>query len=193
MIIVSHPRSGATKFCLDLERETGKKFEGELSPCYMEGLGGLYQEKAASHETGFQPTYTRKKWLDLLKLPDEKILLVNRFGVLLADQADVIVLREDFMASLMSMTDLLYKFSGTTVGGALTWTRAMVQETYGLLTYCCESDKEIVWFEDLYPNHEQKLKNLDDDGVSFYKNIYKDYLSQTPISKQIKFLRTRNS
>ena len=193
MIIVSHARSGATKFCQDLERETGKIFAGELYPGYIEQLGANAQPKALVHETEFQPTYTRGQWLKLIERPSSKIILVNKLGVLLAPEADVIVLRENFENSLMSMTNLLYKFSGTTRGGVLTWARWMIHETYGLLTYCCNSDKEIVWFEDLYPNHEQKLQNLNEDGVSFYRNTYRQSLSQTPISKQIKFLRTRNS
>lgn len=192
MIVVSHPRSGATKYCQNLEKETGKTFSGELFPGYIQDLGSMQQPKAAVHETGYQPIYTRQEWLNLLELPSDKIILVNKMGAFLAPQADVVVLREDFIGSLMSMTNLLFKFHGTTQGGALTWTRLIIQETYGLLTYCCNSDKKIVWFEDLYPKHTQKLKNLDKQDQLFYKTFYMKAVSQTPIPKQIKFLRTRN-
>ena len=181
MIVATHARSGATKFCLDLAKKEKRTFIGEYAPSY---LNPLYESDFSSsskklvHETGFQPYISEKAFNNLQNSND--IYMVNKSAYLIVDTADFIILRKDILQSIYSFIDLLLRPENTnklSIDAILLYARLVFDDTLGLITRCKDMNN-ILWFEDLYPNHTQNLtyfnkiynKGIQDYFNSIYSN-----------------------
>lgn len=176
MIVATHARSGATKFCIDLAARESKKFIGEYTPSH---LNPLYESELTSssknfvHETKFQPPISEQDFNDIEKSKD--IYMVNKAAYLILDKADFIILRKDILQSIYSFIDLLLRpsrGSGLSIDAVVLYARLVFDDTLGLVTRC-EGRKDILWFEDLYPNHKQNLTYFNE----IYNKGIKDYFN----------------
>ena len=114
MIVCSFARTGATRYCMDLADREGLRFAGELAPTYLEHVGGGKAGiKNEIHECDSQLVLTPEKFCDGIRVHADSVWLVNKGAYLLAPDADVIILRKDLKASLMSFCNLISRLKHT--------------------------------------------------------------------------------
>ena len=78
MIVIAPPRSGGTKFCLDLQDSTGKKFVGELATGGITEFGAPWSKaKQNVHEIDNDESLTLKEFIVILDNQEDKIILCN--------------------------------------------------------------------------------------------------------------------
>ena len=157
MIIVSIPRCGATRYCLDLQTQTGLNFVGEINPDH---IGSVL--KSQMHETGYQPNFSYDYFVEILHNSQDKILLVNRGGYLLANVCDKIILRKNMVNAFMSFANFLIKMYPKID------TRVLMQEInisisdYKVLkSYINKYPKDVIWYEDYYGIEDTSTPLLD--------------------------------
>lgn len=150
MIVCAAPRSGATKYCLDLQESTGLEFIGELNPMYMTSYG-QENKKLPYHETLFQPSITKEQYIDYIVNKDKYILLCNQASHLLIDQSGIVILRKSLEDTLLSLANFLIKcrpYLGAE--GIIQHLHVTNQSIYGMLCYLSVYTKPIIWYEDHY-------------------------------------------
>lgn len=166
MIVVAIARSGATKICMDLAEEHGIKFLGEMTPRNMSQR--LRYRKDINHETKFEMRMTEEEYCKAIERDPQYISLVNNAGAdLLTADADYVVMRKDLKANLYSWLNYIIK---TVHGGKLaigneevihrikyiTLLDMILDTAYGIITYCLNNDKKIIWYEDYFPGMDTK-------------------------------------
>lgn len=173
MIICSLPRCGATKYGLDLQKQTGLEFIGELNPIYIDSYGDRVKEQ--THETSFQPLYSASKYNDIINHPEKYIILVNQSPHLVVHNSDIVMLRKNMKDAFISQANYFIKTRPYLKG------EGIVQHLYlsfhsflGVKTYLDYNKKDIVWYEDYYNISGTKAKHLDSHIHSkiIYKHIY---------------------
>ena len=170
MIVCSLPRCGATKFCLDLQAKTNLKFVGEMHPVHIEN-----NVKALTHETNFQTNFTRDSFADILHDHSKHIVLVNQHSYLLANQADVFILRRNMRDAALSLVNYLFKVYPNLKPNGIRFNIGLMYNDYVALTsYLDKYQKEVVWYEDYfnmkpvnttfldsYPGRDSIIKQID--------------------------------
>ena len=176
MIVATHARSGATKFCLDLAKKEKREFIGEYTPSH---LNPLYESPLSSsskslvHETLFQPAISEKDFNSLET--SDNIYMINKSAYLIVKNASFIIIRKDIIQSIYSFIDLLLRPENNTklsIDAIVLYARLVFDDTLGLITRCKDMNN-ILWFEDLYPNHTQNLtylNKINNKGIQEYFN-----------------------
>jgi hypothetical protein len=189
MLVVTHGRSGATRYCMDMSEKTGLPFVGEMSPANIES-NPYAKVKSESHETGYQPTYTPDEFYDLVFDNADKIVQANRSAVGLIPYADVVLLRRDLKQSLMSFAKLLsHPSAQCDEKQILLYCKMLFDDYLGLVTVCDVANHrgaslDLLWFEDLYPSHKQDVSIVSTSAPS--ASQFFDYLiSQTNITDTV--------
>jgi len=190
MIICTHARTGATKYALDKAEELDLPCYGELSPAYLQGFGKGPGIKAIIHETKFQPVLSSEEFTSCIEKHDDKVLLVNKSGYLLGPIADVIILRKDLLASLLSFCNLLSRLNSSTPETILFYTTLVFQDCLGMITYCYGTEQQLnlKWFEDLYPKHEQNLESIDSKLLPVYTRFLSELVGGSDAMEKIECL-----
>jgi len=164
VLIVTHGRSGATKYCLDLEKLLGIPFVGEFDGSHLK-KNPWAGTKAKNHETGFQPSYGEEEFFDIIRNHKNNcIVQLNRAPANAAPQADKILIRKDIYKTLVSFAKLLAR-TGLENSQILFFCKLLFDDYMGLVTYTLVAKQrnlapEVLWFEELYPNHVQDEENI---------------------------------
>lgn len=190
MIVVTHPRSGGTKFCADLAKKHDLIFMGELNPIYTNDLGTLSWSPKIGHEMpNSQPVMNLNRFIDFVDNHSNSVQLVNRFGFMIAHKADYILLRKDFKATLLSQLKYVYKSGDKSHDLIVLFLQSVVSESAALMQWCLNHpEKEITWFEDLHPNHEPVVSEQAEGWNDFITSA----LDKTPIENMLKQLWERS-
>jgi hypothetical protein len=113
MIVCAAPRSGGTIFCIELARELGIRFEGELNILHADEIRqhSPLQKKSAAHETHFQPDYNLSEFFGHAQrvFSQDHLYLINHQVAMFLPHAEAILVRRDARAALMSMADLFLR------------------------------------------------------------------------------------
>ena len=192
MLVITHGRSGATKYCLDLSEKTGLPFVGEMSPANL-ACNPYANVKSESHETGYQPTYTDEEFYDLVFNHENKIVQVNRAAVGLLPQADVVLIRKNIKKTLMSFAKLLsHPAASLNESQILLYCKMLFDDYLGLVTVCKIAKNKgdginLLWFEDIYPQHQQNVEVVSDSCPNAW--AYFDFLiNQTNVTDKVEQL-----
>lgn len=149
MKVVALPRCGATRYCLDLQEETGLEFIGEVNPMYIYEYGDT--AKKEYHETKFQPNYSIEKYIDVLINPDKYIALYNQSPHLMIASSDIVLLRKNMHDAFISQANFFIKSRPYLKGeGILQHIFISYQSFVGVIAYLTKHTKKIVWYEDYY-------------------------------------------
>ena len=202
MIVATFPRTGATKFCVDLAKKHNMPFVGELSPMYSPEIGANgYEDKKTKHEVAnCQPQPSLQMFTKYLDTKD-CIKQVNRSAYLVVDRASYILLRRDFQHCAESLIGILKRHAAVgneqmlniVVGTLL---KEIFGEVAALTAWCVEHpERKITWFEDYFPKYDEwsenhKEKNLTpiDPGLLQWT---KYHIKQTPIQEHLDILWSR--
>lgn len=198
MKVVTFPRTGSTKICFDLAAKYNVPFVGELNPAYSPevGISGAYNKKNKHEIPNCQPHPTLKTLTAYIDDP-APIRLINRWGFLVADQADYIVLRRDVRASLESLSILIHKHAENptsqeipTIVGYISM--QVISEISILLAWCLQHpEKQIIWFEDYFPEYErQTYVSIKKEIVDGYAPWLTAHLEDTRIQEMVELLWT---
>ena len=160
MIICSLPRCGATKYCLDLQDQTGLEFVGELNPIYISEYGDT--AKRDNHETGYQPLYSIEKYNSIISSPHKYIILVNQSPHLMVDRSEVVMLRRNMKDAFISQANFFVKCRPYLKGeGILQHLYMSFQSFYGVVSFLSQNSWPIVWYEDYFNLSGTKSDALD--------------------------------
>lgn len=201
MIVATFPRTGATKFCVDLAQKHNLPFIGELSAFYSPEVGeNGYPNKKTIHEVpNCQPQPTLKMFTKYIDSND-CVKQVNRYAYMIVDRADYILLRKDFQHCAESLIGLLMKGMrpGTenifqiVIGTML---KEIFVETAALTAWCIEHpERKITWFEDYFPKYDEWSENHKERGIDIPSGLvqWADYhIKQTPIQEHLNILWDR--
>ena len=168
MIVVAIPRSGATRICMDLAERHNIKFLGEMSPRNMNDK--LRLRKDLTHETRFEIKVTPEEYCKSIERDPDYIGLCNYPGSnLLTADADYVVMRKDLKNCLYSWLNYvikggrLHSNDGVAKVEAFFMLKMVLDTAYGIITYCLHNDKEIIWYEDYFPNMNTQYKLIPDN------------------------------
>lgn len=200
MIVATFPRTGATKFCIDLAAKHNMPFIGELSPVYSPELGDNgYPDKKTKHEVpNCQPQPTLEMFTKYMDTED-CVKQINRYAYLVVDKADYILLRRDFYHVGESLVGLLTRSGLPHDGGFPAFIAIMLQEifceTAALTAWCVEHpERKITWFEDYFPEYDEWSEAHKERNVKIHPGWHKwlaHHIGQTPIQKHLDILWDR--
>ena len=200
MIVATFPRTGATKFCVDLAKKHNMPFVGELTPAYSPEVGANgYPDKKTKHEVpNCQPQPTLQMFTKYMDTKD-CVKQVNRYAYLVVDKADYILLRRDFYHVAESLIGVLTSHGLGREGNIPLFMAVMVQEifceTAALTAWCVEHpERKITWFEDYFPKYDEWSENHKERGVDInpkWVPYLKQMIDQTPIQEHLNILWDR--
>jgi len=180
MIVVAIPRSGATRICMDLAEKHDIKFLGEMSPRNMNDK--LRLRKDLTHETRFEIKVTPEEYCKSIERDPNYICLANYPGSnLLTSDADYVVMRKDLKNSLYSWLNYVIKGKGGRLTDAITRMEAffmlnmLLDTAYGIITYCLNNDKEIIWYEDYFPGMDTRYSYIPDNWLKKLDRVCDQY------------------
>lgn len=190
MLVIATPRSGGTAFSIDLAKKLDKPFLGELSAYYLKN-NGFFNYKKNGHEIkNSQPDYSDKEFSDMLSGEADGVILVNRTAYLYADKADYILLR-DPMNLLMSGADMLaLEYPDMPAQPICQYLDSVIDDIYGLITYCLSTNKKVIWFEEHYDCHTPTLiENLSEEKESKIRQHIQYRFKRSDIEEKVEQLR----
>ena len=202
MIVATFPRTGATKFCVDLAKEHNMPFIGELSPMYSPEIGenGYYDKKSNHEVANCQPQPTLQMFTKYIDTKD-CVKQVNRSAYLVVDKADYILLRRDFQHCAESLIGIMTRSAGRPGSEHIfpivmgTLLKEIFGEVAALTAWCIEHpEREITWFEDYFPKYDEWSENHKEKNVKVDPQLAKwvDYhIKQTPIQEHLNILWDR--
>ena len=162
MIVVAMPRSGATRICMDLAEKNNLQFVGELTATNLHDFTRYRKDK--SHETNFEIGFDPELWTKIINRdPSLCILANNAKQYTLLKDADYVILRKNYVNCLLSFAE--YTFRGEalsqekeTMNHMRIFVYLMLDSFVGIATYCLNNDKNIIWYEDYFPNMPTEYK-----------------------------------
>lgn len=93
MIVTALPRTGATKFCIDLAKELGLEFVGQIDRHSISHCSDI--DKQRFHETSIQPELTFEKINDVMYDHSEFVVLNNNCNPALFYESNYFITRRD--------------------------------------------------------------------------------------------------
>lgn len=155
MIVVSIPRSGATKFAMDLAEKKGIPFAGELSSrmCLDYDLHSIIKNQRHEAGDGCQPMYTNSEYINtLMANPISIVWLANDYNDVSPHLREAIFfLRKNYMNCFYSMQEI---FDAHRKTDNYPWWVGLwepyVRNLSLILDWNLQIPSEITWFEDYY-------------------------------------------
>lgn len=199
MYVVSTFRSGGTAFCLKHAFDNKLTYGGELDPLFINAFGktnakAFVNYKSFYHETGVQPTYTARGFVEQWKNlndPNTVYLLPASQGIPFLRNASHVITRKNIRKMIASFINYNLKasnFVSTSSNTQYIYSSlyAAVQRELQLLAcmldYCNMNDKPITWYEDNFDRDtEYALYNKWDQKKNFEKAI-EFFLQNIPLS-----------
>ena len=180
MIVVSLPRAGGTKICMDLAGKNNLKFLGELIPRNVMPVDTLRYRKDLLHETKYEIQITEEEYCAAINGDRSYISLVNSMGSnLTVADADYVVLRKNLKNCVYSWINYNYKASsiiGKRYPSAIfkVWIQMLLEYAYGIIVYCTHNKKNIIWYEDYFPDVKTEY-NIPNSVKVDIDNEFKQY------------------
>lgn len=177
MLVVSLPRSGATKYCMDLSEQTGLPFVGDMNPGNIVEYGAWWAKiKQNAHETKHDQSISISDYLDVLHNREKYVILANTGNHLLLPMADKIILRRNVVNTFRSICNYWLKMAPEmNVKTLLDLTvNPMVAHSKLLYKYVQNNASNVVWYEDYFDNFPCNTSALDQhlDKDVIYNHIY---------------------
>jgi hypothetical protein len=180
MKVVSIPRSGATKFAMDLAKEQNKDYAGELSSrmCLDYDLQSIIKNQYHEAGDGCQPMYTIKEFMNTLAEHEIKnVWLVNDHNDVSPHLREgIFFLRKDYMKCFYSLGEvwIAQKKAGRVYWWSGVW-EPYVRNLSLILDWNLQFPSEIYWYEDRYDfTREYNIdKNLVNQELSPWLEEYK--------------------
>lgn len=172
MLVVSLPRSGGTKFCMDLAEKTGLPFAGDMQPDNIRELGSTWAKvKEQFHETQCDQSLPFETYIDVLRNLDRYVVLCNAGNHLMLPHADKFILRRNRDNVFRSLANYWLKIipqmhHETLISSVL---RPMMSSASLIYTWVDMYDCDVVWYEDYFNDKPCLTPALD-----AYEN--KDYI-----------------
>lgn len=167
MIVCSLPRCGATRFCLDLQDQTGLKFVGELHPAHIGN-----DRKARVHETHYQTAFSSDQFAELIHDHEDHIVLFNQHSYLKVDQADYIILRRNMKDAYLSLANfLITMYPSIKPSGIIQHLYLMRNDHLALKAYLDKYPRKVVWYEDYYGKSGTSTPLLDKYADAIVREI----------------------
>jgi len=171
MIVITLPRSGGTKFCMDLAKEHNLEYFGELcfdhTTNYDHKFVSLAEHKNKHHEIpNCQPVRTPHNFMRALSNHEKYVIQSNIHSpITLLPFADYFLLRRDFH----NMVKSWFNFIVDTVeqrddaDAVFSWMLPNMIDRFGkytniIIEYCYINWKTITWYEDLYSTSTNYVK-----------------------------------
>lgn len=164
MIVLTLPRCGATKYCMDLAEKTGLKFVGEMTPNYINEFNPyLAHMKKQFHETNHDESIGIDEYIDVIENPDKYILQINDAQHFMLPHADVFLLRKDVENIMFSFANLVAKAYNTpdAMNHIMPWINSILNPTRLVYTYVHKKNITPVWYEDYFDNFPCNTPQLD--------------------------------
>lgn len=165
MIIVALPRSGGTKYCMDLADETGLEFVGEVDQLPVEGLRVHTAFARSKARWGINKLeYTLDEFFDIMKDHSKYIVMSNNGNVLGPHIADRFIFRKNIKNIFLSMADQLLQIPGFIQHEQqLASMLSKIHDDMVVIIHYVYRSPEIIpdWHEDLYGHYEKLTPYLD--------------------------------
>ena len=176
MIVVAEPRSGATKFCMDLAEQSGQRFIGEPTGENLVGFisGSTYKEQY--HETSYQPRLTLDEIFDT-----DNIILANKYVVPYLQQSSYLILRRSCIDGILSCCNKVMHSHGSCDTHML---NIFMETRYSIVTYALEYNKDILWYEDFDFARPVNTSNLDSNDISFAYSFRDNFYFNSDLDKK---------
>lgn len=158
MIVIATPRSGATKFCIDLAEETGLEFFGEMHTAHIADYPPTHiqlHNKGQEHETRLQRSWEAGDYMKSLSNIDQYVALANAGDTTnLLPFADYLICRKDHENLYKSILNFTVKLNPDIDlnGFAFIYGKTLFNNYASMLDYSYHTGKPIQWYEDLFPS-----------------------------------------
>ena len=177
MLVVSLPRSGATKYCMDLAEQTGLRFVGDMNPGNIIEYGAWWAKiKQNAHETKHDQSISVADYLDVIDNKQNYIILANTGNHLLLPMADKIILRRNLVNTFRSVCNYWLKMTPEmTMTTLLDLTvNPLVANTKLIYEYIKKDSSNVVWYEDYFNNFPCNTPALDNhpNKDMIYNHVY---------------------
>lgn len=188
MIVLTLPRCGATKYCLDMAEKTGLPFVGEMTPNFITDFNPYLAEmKKEFHETHHDSSISVDDFINVIENPDNYIIQVNDAQHFLLPKADVFLLRKDVNNIMFSFANLVAKAYKTpdAMNYIMPWINSLLNPTRLIYTYVHKKNITPVWYEDYFDNYPCSTPELDSlpDSEQF-KDVIRSF-NLNALSQQI--------
>ena len=167
MIVAAWPRSGGTKFCIDLSEKTGLPFIGELKGGFVEELGAPLQLKKTLHEAKHGDVYTIDQFFEYTENPDKYVILGNDLHWSILKNASIFVFRKNPRNTLTSLANMMCKTlpvalsEDTKYGMIMSVMRMTLENMYISVRHYEKYGGELVWYEEYFNNKPTNTVDLD--------------------------------
>lgn len=155
MKVVSIPRSGATRFAMDLAKEHSKDYAGELSSrmCLDYDLQSIIKNQYHEAGDGCQPMFTTREFMNTLAEHDIKnVWLVNDHNDVSPHLRNgIFFLRKNYMNCFYSLGEVWH--AQQKAGKVYWWSGAWepyIRNLSLILDWNLQFPSEIYWYEDRY-------------------------------------------
>jgi hypothetical protein len=150
MLVVSMPRSGGTKFCMNLSEELGLPYVGDMNPMNIKEFGASWAKiKQSHHEVEHDQSISMKNYMLAIQNMDNCVMLCNNSNHLMLPRADKFFLRINFGNSIRSLANYWLKISPKIDEGMLLQTIIIPTIMNGKLVYeyIRRNECDVTWYE----------------------------------------------
>lgn len=168
MLVISLPRSGGTRYCMDLSVNMRLHYAGDMNPMNIKEYGAQWaQIKQAHHELQHDQSLSLTDYIDVLQNPDKYVVLCNTANHLLLAQADKFFLRKNFRNSIRSLANYWLKIMPEIREDVLLQTIINPTIIHGKLIYeyINRNDCNVTWYEDYYKDKPCITPLLNDNAT----------------------------
>jgi hypothetical protein len=180
MIVISMPRCGGTKFCMDKAEETGKRFVGDLDIMNLQELYSIWAKiKFTHHEVGpnHYQALRSDEMVEYITNSKDYIILSNHNFLQLMPYGDYYLLRKNKRDILSSILNYWLRIGNGDLTKFTLEDLTKMAVTCKIYTLFLEKNNiEPIWYEDYFNNkrHNPTWINQHKDKRTF--NSYIDNL-----------------
>jgi hypothetical protein len=168
MLVVSLPRSGGTRYSMDLSVNMRLRYAGDMNPMNIKEYGAPWaQIKQAHHELTHDQSLSLTDYIDVLHNPDKYVVLCNNANHMMLPKADKFFLRINFGNSIRSLANYWLKISPTIDHNMLLQTVIVPTILNGKLVYeyIKRNDCNVTWYEHYFKDKPCITPLLDDSPM----------------------------
>jgi hypothetical protein len=156
MIVAAWPRSGGTKYCMDLAKQRNMEFVGELRPGFLSEVGAPLSYKKHLHEAKHGDAYSIDQYFEYIANHDKYIILGNDLHWSILQNADVYLFRKSVPNTLLSLANMMCSVlpeqiqDDMKLGMIISTLNTTLESMYVSVRYVETYGLPVLWYEDLY-------------------------------------------